>query len=119
MSDLETAAHQALDALEQLANIEHPLHKVTRRSSETGHIVTVYPHKIAAEAATALRAALFQSTTTWTQAHWTEYERSIAAAESEACAVLAEEQSCSCCWGEEAQEMATHIAAAIRARGQS
>ena len=30
----------------------------------------------------------------WTQDHWTEYERSIAAAEREACAMEAEKQNC-------------------------
>ena len=47
---------------------------------------------------------------TWTQEHWTEYERSIAAAEREACAQMCE------LWD------ASHpyaIAAAIRARGNT
>jgi hypothetical protein len=43
---------------------------------------------------------------TWTQEHWTEYERSIAAIEREAAAKEAEAQGCHM------------VAAAIRARGQ-
>jgi hypothetical protein len=48
---------------------------------------------------------------TWTQKHWTEYERSIAAAEREACARMAEE------WLGPTKDRELHIAAAIRARG--
>lgn len=45
----------------------------------------------------------------WTQKHWTEYERSIVAAEREACAQIAEDfDACD----------PKHIAAAIRARGK-
>jgi hypothetical protein len=40
----------------------------------------------------------------------------VAAAEREACAALAESQSCFCCWGDEGQEMAAHIADVIRGR---
>ena len=47
---------------------------------------------------------------TWTQEHWTEYERSIAAAEREACAALADKL-----------EWADHkgVASAIRNRGNT
>ena len=47
---------------------------------------------------------------TWTQEHWTEYERSIAAVEREACAALADKL-----------EWADHkgVASAIRARGNT
>jgi hypothetical protein len=45
---------------------------------------------------------------TWTQEHWTEYERSIAAAEREQCAKLCE-----------TLVMGKHCAAAIRARGNT
>ena len=48
---------------------------------------------------------------TWTQDHWTEYERSIAAEEREACAKLFDGEV----WAYDYRE----IAAAIRARGQS
>ena len=44
---------------------------------------------------------------TWTQEHWTEYERSIAALEREACAMVAENTK------------APFTATAIRARGQA
>jgi len=47
---------------------------------------------------------------TWTQEHWTEYERSIAAAEREACAELADRMD-ACQDGE--------IGKAIRARGNT
>jgi hypothetical protein len=40
---------------------------------------------------TALVAAT-ERNRTWTQAHWTEYERSIAAAEREACAKVCEQK---------------------------
>jgi len=43
---------------------------------------------------------------TWTQEHWTEYERSIAAQEREACAKQLDALGCD------------HCAAAIRARGE-
>ena len=46
---------------------------------------------------------------TWTQEHWTEYERSIAAAEREACAKVAEWEPCM-------TDAPKRIAAAIRAR---
>jgi hypothetical protein len=45
----------------------------------------------------------------WTQAHWTEYERSIAAAEREACAKVCAEDGL--LWGQ-------RYAAAIRAMGE-
>jgi hypothetical protein len=49
---------------------------------------------------------------TWTQDHWTEYERSIAATEREACAKVAEsyEPRCDTC--------PSGVSNAIRARGQ-
>jgi hypothetical protein len=49
---------------------------------------------------------------TWTQEHWTEYERSIAAAEREACAKVCEEY---------ADDVRTGVtcAKAIRARGNT
>jgi hypothetical protein len=50
---------------------------------------------------------------TWTQEHWTEYERSIAAAEREACAKL-------CDWlNVEKRLTPAGCAAAIRTRGQA
>ncbi len=53
-----------------------------------------------------------ERTRTWTQEHWTEYERSIAATEREACARLVDLESR--LMGKELQS-----AAAIRARGQA
>jgi len=60
---------------------------------------------------------------TWTQAHWTEYERSIAAAEREACAKVCEElvpdmsrtANDASVWDVATFDCAT----AIRARGQA
>ena len=49
----------------------------------------------------------------WTQDHWTEYERGIAAAEREACAQVCEEV------GEHPSLTPRHCAEAIRARGQA
>jgi hypothetical protein len=50
---------------------------------------------------------------TWTQDHWTEYERSIAAAEREACAKVCEDTY----FGSDADYYGSEHAAAIRARG--
>ena len=38
-------------------------------------------------------------------------------AEREACAKVAEDEICACCWDDDAQAAAEHLAAAIRARG--
>ena len=58
---------------------------------------------------------------TWTQEHWTEYERSIAAVEREACAKVADTISDKYGWGHYGNEVDTadEIATAIRARGQA
>ena len=48
---------------------------------------------------------------TWTQEHWTEYERSIAAAEREACAKVCDD------WPNGRDDVYS-IAVAIRARGE-
>ena len=50
---------------------------------------------------------------TWTQEHWTEYERSIAAAEREACANIAHQ------WSKREDDVGGYIEASIRARGQA
>jgi hypothetical protein len=62
---------------------------------------------------------------TWTQEHWTEYERSIAEAEREACAKVCEE-AISSIWefhpeyvNEVGRNVCTNLAAAIRARGNT
>jgi hypothetical protein len=54
---------------------------------------------------------------TWTQEHWTEYERSIAAAEREACAKVCDARY----MGDNNREdmEAKRCAAAIRARGNT
>lgn len=49
----------------------------------------------------------------WTQDHWTEYERGIAAAEREACAQVCEKV------GEHPSLTPRHCAEAIRTRGQA
>lgn len=57
----------------------------------------------------------------WTQDHWTEYERSIAAAEREACAEIAEQierEIFDAVGDPRVSEFKSKIAAAIRARGQ-
>jgi len=51
---------------------------------------------------------------TWTQEHWTEYERSIAAAEREACAKVCDEFE-----SDTDPDAGAVLAAAIRARGQA
>ena len=55
---------------------------------------------------------------TWTQKHWTEYERSIAAAEREACAKVCEQQSL-LQLDERVMRGIDACAAAIRARGET
>jgi hypothetical protein len=54
---------------------------------------------------------------TWTQNHWTEYERSIAATEREACANLCEDLDDGDYAGGD-QPYGIHYARAIRKRGQ-
>ncbi len=41
----------------------------------------------------------------------------VAAAEREACAKVCEQEVCPCCWAEDAQAAAEHLAERIRARG--
>ena len=51
---------------------------------------------------------------TWTQEHWTEYERSIAAAEREACAKVCEKHG----YDHYCGNVTDKIAETIRARGE-
>jgi hypothetical protein len=56
------AMRLALKALELLARYENPATKIqVRKPRDGGSIVTMYPHKVASEAATALRAAIEQA----------------------------------------------------------
>jgi hypothetical protein len=48
----------ALEALETLARYENPETKIQVRKKDGGPIVTIYPHKVASDAAQALHAAL-------------------------------------------------------------
>ena len=57
MSDLRTAAQQALEALESLAKWEHPASNITTK------IGRIYPHSVATKAASALRDALSEPAT--------------------------------------------------------
>ena len=60
-TSLRKAAQMALDALELLARYENPSTKVqVRKPRDGGPIVTMYPHKVATEAAMPLRARLAQ-----------------------------------------------------------
>jgi len=43
----------------------------------------------------------------------------VRADEREACAEVCEEEICNCCWDEEAGAVAEHLAATIRARGNT
>ena len=87
-------------------------HKAMRLSIEDGDQFTRYRFaELVAEA---------ERNRTWTQDHWTEYERSIAAAakaeEREACARVCEDIDAEY---EGEDVLATWCAAAIRARGQA
>ena len=56
------AMKQALEALETLARYENPETRIqVRKPKDGGPIVTMYPHKVASDAATALRAAIEQA----------------------------------------------------------
>ena len=60
MTDKELM-QQALEALELLARYENPATKIqVRKPRNGGQIVTVYPHKVATEAAAPLRERLAQ-----------------------------------------------------------
>ena len=50
----------ALEALETITKVTHPHHKVTIRKPVNGHVVTIYPHKVASDAITTLKQALEQ-----------------------------------------------------------
>ena len=52
------AMKQVLEALETLARYENPETKIQNRKKDGGSIVTIYPHKIATDAANLLREAL-------------------------------------------------------------
>jgi hypothetical protein len=55
------AMQMALEALELLARYENPSTKIqVRKPKDGGSIVTMYPHKVATEAAAALREMLAQ-----------------------------------------------------------
>ena len=55
------AMKQALEALELLAKYENPTTKIqVRKPKDGGSIVTMYPHKVATEAAALLRERLSQ-----------------------------------------------------------
>jgi hypothetical protein len=60
MTDRE-AMQQALEALELLAKYENPATKIqVRKPKDGGPIVTMYPHKVATDAAAPLRERLAQ-----------------------------------------------------------
>jgi hypothetical protein len=60
------AMKQALDALEMLARYENPETKIqVRKPKDGGPIVTMYPHKVASDAAAALRVAIEQKPVLW------------------------------------------------------
>jgi hypothetical protein len=53
---------QALEALELLARYENPETRIqVRKPKDGGPIVTMYPHKVATDAATVLRTAIEQA----------------------------------------------------------
>ena len=56
-----TAMKHALEALEKLAKYENPLTKVQIRTKDGGSIVTMYPHKVAKDAADILSQAIAEA----------------------------------------------------------
>ncbi len=54
----DEALRLALEALEDLARYEHPQTMIQIRKKDGGSIVTMYPHKVASDAITAIKAAL-------------------------------------------------------------
>jgi hypothetical protein len=83
---------------------------ITRMAKEAGFCGFDGANKCLREFANLVAVA--ERNRTWTQDHWTEYERSIAATEREACAKVAEsyEPRCDTC--------PSGVSNAIRARGQ-
>lgn len=71
------------------------------------------PHEITSIELFAALVAEAERNRTWTQNHWTEYEKGIAESEREACAQVCEPQS-----DHDDPLTAFKIASAIRARGQ-
>lgn len=71
------------------------------------------PHEIASIEMFAAMVAKAARNRTWTQDHWTEYERKIAAKEREACAQLCEEAD------DDEFYFGRNYAEAIRARGNT
>ena len=60
------AMQMALEALELLAKYENPATKIqVRKPKDGGSIVTMYPHKVATEAAALLRERLAQPEREW------------------------------------------------------
>jgi hypothetical protein len=56
------AMKQALEALEMLARYENPETRIqVRKPKDSGPIVTMYPHKVATDAAAALRTAIAEA----------------------------------------------------------
>ena len=56
-----TAMKQALEALEKLAKYENPCTKIQVRTKDGGSIVTMYPHKVAKDAADILSQAIAEA----------------------------------------------------------
>jgi hypothetical protein len=57
-----TAMKQALEALEMLARYENPETRIqVRKPKDGGPIVTMYPHKVATDAADVLRTAIAEA----------------------------------------------------------
>ena len=80
--------------------------EITRMAREAGFVGMDGDHGALRRFAAIVAAA--ERNRTWTQDHWTEYERSIAAAEREACAKVCEDNF---------SDGALNLADAIRARG--
>ena len=123
MTDTDSGWRKRQIALDQKAEnarelgLDYAPDKTIEMAREAGFMAFEYPALIDKEDLKKLEsfAALVRAderNRTWTQEHWTEYERSIAATEREACAGLCDRFATRMMTAEECAD-------AIRARGQA
>jgi hypothetical protein len=111
------AMKQALEALETLARYENPETKIqVRKPKDGGPIVTMYPHKVASDAAANLRVAMIEQHLSYDGIHTCHAECQRPACVAVREAVEREREECAKVCDEYGQ--ARYAAEAIRARGE-